>query len=72
VASHGGGQGSHVGLLWNVSILRITNISLGKPKSLQVEEDKALVEDIASVIYHIMSLIRKDIGKGIGYPIRPS
>jgi hypothetical protein len=72
VASHGGGQGSRVGLLWNVSILRITVTSLGKPKSLQVEEDKALAEDIASMIYHIMSLIGKDIGRGIGYPTRPS
>jgi hypothetical protein len=45
---------------------------LGKPKSLQVEEDKALAEDIVSVIYQIMSLTGKDIGGGIGYPTRPS
>jgi hypothetical protein len=72
VASHGGGQGSHAGLLWNVSILQISNIILGKPKAHQVEKDKALAEDIISAIYQIMSLTGKDIGGGIGYPTRPS
>jgi hypothetical protein len=45
---------------------------LGKPKALQLEEDKALAEDIVSMIYQIMSLTGKDIGGGIGYPIKPS
>jgi hypothetical protein len=62
VASHGGGQGSHDGIMWNVSILRIVEIILGKPKSLQVEKDKVLVKVIVSVIYRIMSLTGKDIG----------
>jgi hypothetical protein len=72
VASHGGGQDSDVGLLWYVRILRIVDLSLGKPKALQVEEDKFLAEVIVSVIYQIMYLTRKDIGRGIGYPTRPS
>jgi hypothetical protein len=41
---------------------------LGKPKALQVEEDKALAEDIVSVIYRIMSLTGKDIGRGHWIP----
>jgi hypothetical protein len=45
---------------------------LGKPKALQVEEDKVLAEVIISMIYQIMSLTGKDIGGGIGYPTRPS
>jgi hypothetical protein len=72
VTSHGGGQGSHAGLLWDVSILKITDTSLRKPKSLQVEEDTFLMEVIVSVIYQIMSLTGKYIGGGIGYPTRPS
>jgi hypothetical protein len=46
--------------------------SSGRPKSLQVEEDKVLTEVIVSVLCQIMSLPRKDIGGGIGYPTRPS
>jgi hypothetical protein len=42
---------------------------LGKPKALQVEEDKALTEYIVSVIDQTMSLNGKDIGGGIGYPM---
>jgi hypothetical protein len=45
---------------------------LGRPKALQVEEEKVLMEVIVSVIYRIMSLLGKDIGGGIGYPMRPS
>jgi hypothetical protein len=45
---------------------------LGRPKALQVEEDKVLTKVIVSMIYQIMSLPRKDIGAGIGYPKRPS
>jgi hypothetical protein len=72
VTCHGGGQGSHARLLWNANILQIINISLGKPKDHQVEEDKTLAEDIVSSIYQIMSLIGKYIGGGIGYPTIPS
>jgi hypothetical protein len=54
--------------MWNVNILRIDNISLGKPKSLQVEEDKALMDYIVSMLDRIMSLTRKYIGGGMGYP----
>jgi hypothetical protein len=42
---------------------------LGKPKSLQVKEDKELTEYIASVIDQTMSLNGKDIEGGIGYPV---
>jgi hypothetical protein len=45
---------------------------LGKPKSLQVEEDKELTKYTVSVMDQIMSLTGKDIGEGIGYPTRPS
>jgi hypothetical protein len=45
---------------------------LGKPKSLQVEEDKVLTEDIVSVMDQTMSLNGKYIGGGIGYPMRLS
>jgi hypothetical protein len=45
---------------------------LEKPKAYQVEEDKSLAEDIVSVIYRIMSLTKKDMGGGIGYPTIPS
>jgi hypothetical protein len=55
-------------LLWNVSNLWITAIILGKPKALQVEEHKALNEYIVSMIDRIMSLTKKDIGGGMGYP----
>jgi hypothetical protein len=41
---------------------------LGKPKALQVEEDKALTEYIVFVIDWTISLNGKDIGGGIGYP----
>jgi hypothetical protein len=58
--------------MWNSSILRRTDTRLGRPKSLQVEEDKVLTDVIVSVIYRIMSLPGKDIGGGIGYPTRPS
>jgi hypothetical protein len=64
----GGGEGSRAELLRNASILRIDYISLGKPKSLQVEEDKSLAEDMVFVIYRIMSLTGKYIGGGIGSP----
>jgi hypothetical protein len=39
---HGGGQGSHAGLLSKVSNSYIDNTILGKPKDFQVEEDKTL------------------------------
>jgi hypothetical protein len=45
---------------------------LGKPKALQVEEDKVLAKVTFSMIYRIMSLTLKGIGGGIGYPIKPS
>jgi hypothetical protein len=45
---------------------------LGRPKSLQVEEGKVLIEVIIFMLYQIMSLPGKDIGEGIGYPTRPS
>jgi hypothetical protein len=67
VESHGGGQGYHADLLWNVGILGRTDTSSGRPKSLQVKEEKVLTEGIVSVLYRIMSLPRNDIGGGIGY-----
>jgi hypothetical protein len=45
---------------------------LGKPKVIQVEEDKVLMEVNVSIIYGILSLRVKYIGGGIGYPTRPS
>jgi hypothetical protein len=45
---------------------------LGKPKSLQVEEEKAIKEYIVSVMVRIMSLNGKDIGGGMECPIRSS
>jgi hypothetical protein len=39
---------------------------LGKPKALQVEEEKVITEYIVSLMVRIMSLIGKDIGGG-GY-----
>jgi hypothetical protein len=45
---------------------------LGKPKALQVEEEKVLTEYIVSVMVRIMSLNGKDIGGGMGCPIRSS
>jgi hypothetical protein len=45
---------------------------LGKPKVLQVEEEKVLMDDIVSVMVQIMSLNGKDIGGGMGCPIRSS
>jgi hypothetical protein len=41
---------------------------LGKPKALQVEEDKVLAEVIVSVIYQIMSLTRKRHRRGHWIP----
>jgi hypothetical protein len=45
---------------------------LGRPKYLQVEVGKVIMEVIVSVLYRIMYLPRKHIGRDIGYPIRPS
>jgi hypothetical protein len=45
---------------------------LGKPKALQVKEEKVLTEYIVSVMVRIMSLNGKDIGGGMGCPIRSS
>jgi hypothetical protein len=63
------GQGSRTNLLWNLIILRIADIILGKRKALQVEEDKALTEYIVFVIAQKMSPNGKYICGGIGYPI---
>jgi hypothetical protein len=45
---------------------------LGKPKAFQVKEEKVLTEDTVSVMVRIMSLNGKDIGGGMGCPIRSS
>jgi hypothetical protein len=45
---------------------------LGKPKVLQVEEEKVMMEDTVSVMVRIMSLNGKYIGGGMGCPIRSS
>jgi hypothetical protein len=45
---------------------------LGKPKDFQVEEEKVITEYMVSVMFQIMSLARKDIGGGMGFPIRSS
>jgi hypothetical protein len=42
---------------------------LGKPKTLQVEEDKELTEDIVYAMNQTMSLNGEDIGWWIGYPM---
>jgi hypothetical protein len=39
---------------------------LGKPKALQVEEEKVIKEVTISVMVQIMSLNGKDIGGGMG------
>jgi hypothetical protein len=67
-----GGQGSHLGLLQKVSISRIANKILGKPKPFQVKEEKVLTEDTVSMMVQIMSLNGKDIGGGMECPIRSS
>jgi hypothetical protein len=72
VESHGGGQGSHAKILWNVSILQIYDTSLGKLKALQVKDDKVITEYIFSMIDQIISLTGKYMGGGIGYPTRIS
>jgi hypothetical protein len=38
---------------------------LGKPKALQVEEEKVITEDTVFVMVQIMSLNGKDIGGGM-------
>jgi hypothetical protein len=45
---------------------------LGKPKALQVEEEKLLTEYIVSMMVQIMSLTGKYIGGRMGCPIRSS
>jgi hypothetical protein len=45
---------------------------LGKPKALQVKEEKVITEYIVSVMVRIMSLAGKYIGGGMGCPIRSS
>jgi hypothetical protein len=50
--------------------LQITDKSLGKPKAFQVKEEKVLTENIVFVMVRIMSLNGKDIGGGMGCPIR--
>jgi hypothetical protein len=52
--------------------MQIVDKSLGNPKALQVEEEKVLTEYIVSVMVRIMSLSGKDIGGGMGCPIRSS
>jgi hypothetical protein len=45
---------------------------LGKPRALQVEEEKVLTKDTVSVMVWIMYLNGKYIGGGMGCPIRSS
>jgi hypothetical protein len=45
---------------------------LGKPKDLQVEEEKVITEYIVYVMVWIMSLSGTYIGGGMGCPVRSS